>query len=465
MADYYPLIARAVHGLSDQSPESRQHVYDRAREALTDQLRSLDPPLAEEDITQQQKALEAAIERLEAEYAPVPEAYAPVPETAPGADEFDSEEVPVPDAEPEPVPGALDREHGPGTGELDSEEPPVPDAAPVVEKPGPEHAPLPDATPVPVSGEFEPPVMPPATEPPRPNFSGYRAAEAEDEAGDRVSAPVGPARPRIDSRAPVVEAPGRGRAILFGSIVAIVVGAIAVLAFLLRDRPQPVPELPPPVAEAPAPPTDEAGKFGERVGGPVMPAPTQQAQPAARPEVAVAQRAILYEENPSNPQEPVAHSGRVMWRLEAVSSGQGQPLENAVRGVVEIPDANMTLNLLLRRNLDPTLPASHTLELNFTTKDGEAGRVVRDANVLQFKNEQNARGTPMAGLAIPVRENMFLIGLSSLQSDIERNAEFLLHRNWMDLPIRLASGQRAILSFEKGRTGEQVMADAFRQWQ
>jgi hypothetical protein len=125
----------------------------------------------------------------------------------------------------------------------------------------------------------------------------------------------------------------------------------------------------------------------------------------------------------------------------------------------------MTLNLLLRRNLDPTLPASHTIELSFATKPGDAGRIVRDANVLQFKNEQNARGAPMAGLAIPVRENMFLIGLSSLQGDLERNTEFLLRRNWIDLPIRLASGQRAILSFEKGRSGEQAMADAFRQWQ
>jgi len=125
----------------------------------------------------------------------------------------------------------------------------------------------------------------------------------------------------------------------------------------------------------------------------------------------------------------------------------------------------VTLNFLLRRNLDPTLPASHTLELSFVTKAGDPGRVVRDANVLQFKNEQNSRGTPMAGLAIPVRENMFLIGLSSLQGDIERNTEFLLQRNWMDLPIRLASGKRAILSFEKGRSGEQVMSEAFQQWQ
>ena len=498
MADYYPLIARAVHGLSDQSREARHHVYSRAREALTDQLRSLDPPLAEEDIIREQDALEDSIARIEAEFAPVSK-----PAPISGAVESDDAALAELESEPTPVAGEPDRnEVQPSEStdesvedEREGDEPLVPEAASVAapdelgpepqsppepEPPaafgvfGQEPARVPDTTPEPVSGEFDPPVMPPAT---KPSYSGFRhdgrVEEAEESERERVSAPIGPARPRIDSRAPVVQAPGRARTIVFGSIVALVVGSIAVLAYILRDQPSPAPELPPPAAEAPAPPTDEAGKFGERIGGPAVaptpapaPAPAQPAQqPAARPEVAVAQRAILYEENPPNPQEPTVHAGRVTWRLDAVSSGQGQPLENAVRATVEIPESEMTLNFLLRRNLDPTLPASHTLELSFVTKADDPGRVVRDANVLQFKDEQNSRGTPMAGLAIPVRENMFLIGLSSLQGDIERNTEFLLRRNWMDLPIRLASGKRAILSFEKGRTGEQVMSDAFQQWQ
>jgi len=48
---------------------------------------------------------------------------------------------------------------------------------------------------------------------------------------------------------------------------------------------------------------------------------------------------------------------------------------------------------------------------------------------------------------------------------VERNVELFVRRNWIDLPIRLSSGQRAILSFEKGTSGDQVMTDAFRQWQ
>ena len=44
------------------------------------------------------------------------------------------------------------------------------------------------------------------------------------------------------------------------------------------------------------------------------------------------------------------------------------------------------------------------------------------------------------------------------------SVDLLRTRNWIDLPIRFASGQRAILSFEKGISGEQVVNDAFNQW-
>jgi hypothetical protein len=41
MADYSPLLTRALDGLTDRSPEMRRAVYERARAALTDQLRNL----------------------------------------------------------------------------------------------------------------------------------------------------------------------------------------------------------------------------------------------------------------------------------------------------------------------------------------------------------------------------------------------------------------------------------------
>src|SRR3974390_689090 len=69
MADYYPLIARAVAGLEKNSGENRRALYERARAALLAQLRGLPPALDKSDITRERLALEESIRKVEAESA------------------------------------------------------------------------------------------------------------------------------------------------------------------------------------------------------------------------------------------------------------------------------------------------------------------------------------------------------------------------------------------------------------
>lgn len=396
MADYYPLIARAVEGLTEQNPVARRSVYERARTALITQLRSLNPPLPEADIQRECASLDQAITRVEADYAPPPAGFDP-------------------NAFAELL--AEDRPRSPAE-RLRS-----------VVSPG-------QALRAPSQDEPEP----------KPPVQSFEEAA--------------PARPRVDTRPhPAMQNNGRMRSILLGSAIGLVILLIAGLAWWQSRTDAPIPETP--VAEAPAIP--ENSKISERVGGqaqPATPAPAGTAQP-----IGVAHRAVFYEEDAANPQTPKAYVGRVVWRLEDVNPGQGQPLEKAVSANIEVTDAGLTMKMVLRRNLDTTLPASHTVELTFTTRSGDSGRVIRDVGLLQFKNEEAARGTPVAGLPVPVRENLFLIGLSNLQGDVERNTELFVRRNWVDLPVRMASGQRAILSFEKGTTGEQALNSAFSQWQ
>src|SRR5881275_1241893 len=70
MADYYPLVAKAVAGLEKNTGEGRRLLYERARTALVAQLRGMnDPPLTEAEITRERLALEEAIRKVEAEAA------------------------------------------------------------------------------------------------------------------------------------------------------------------------------------------------------------------------------------------------------------------------------------------------------------------------------------------------------------------------------------------------------------
>ncbi|MFD1303843.1 histidine kinase [Methylobacterium marchantiae] len=286
-------------------------------------------------------------------------------------------------------------------------------------------------------------------------------------------------RPRIDVVAPRSGRPLLLRNVFVGGVLLIVVGLIAVAAFMLRDKPS---DLQSGNTEAQGEATDSgASKYADRIGGeasspaerrdqgtrqaPSAPSDSTRQQPT-QSDVAVAQRAVLFEENTAGGNaQPITFQGMVVWRLEAVNGEQGQPLETVIRGRVTFADAGLSLLMTIRRNLDSTLPASHTIELAFTTTSPAGDkRAVQDVGLLTAKDEEASRGSPVSGLPVRVRENLFLIGLSSLQADIDRNTDLLEHRNWFDLPVKFASGPRGVLTFEKGTSGNQVIRSAFEQW-
>lgn len=67
MADYYPVLKRAISAMPPSSGEARRAVYERARSALIRQLNSYNPPLSPTEISDQRMSLEECIRRVEAE--------------------------------------------------------------------------------------------------------------------------------------------------------------------------------------------------------------------------------------------------------------------------------------------------------------------------------------------------------------------------------------------------------------
>ena len=259
-------------------------------------------------------------------------------------------------------------------------------------------------------------------------------------------------------------------AIVAASLVA-VIGVIAFVAYWLsRDTSQEIATAPP-VIETPDRGAAEE-RIEERLGEtpaipgeervePEEPVAEPPAAPPEAPEGGVAQRAILYEEDASAPSgEPRASAGGAVWELVPPEDGENDP---RVRARVQFPDVDLTMTMVMERNLDPTLPASHTVLITFET-DGRESRNVRDIGLLQLKEEEVVRGAPIAGLPVPIDDNHFLIGLSNVASDVQRNRNLLSERNWIDIPIRFSGGQRAIISFEKGFSGDQAITQAFASW-
>jgi lipoprotein-anchoring transpeptidase ErfK/SrfK len=67
MVDYYSNLLRAVTAPGAGDAQWRRNVYDRARHMLARRLRALSPPPPLSEIADEEAALEAAIERVEAE--------------------------------------------------------------------------------------------------------------------------------------------------------------------------------------------------------------------------------------------------------------------------------------------------------------------------------------------------------------------------------------------------------------
>jgi hypothetical protein len=546
MADYYPLIARAIAGLDPSAPgESRRALYERARAALIAQLRSVQPPLSESEITRERLSLEEAVRKVESEAAQrARDATRSGDATRPGGDAtrgaragdaFRATTRPNPrpgEASPPTSasqPSSPQRPRPPVTPQpqqrndrspLGQEDRPAQDprsqrnlradAPRSPPQPPPQDPPLPptrERTGAP-RRNFE--NGPPQTSPQAPGVRGFRdiAADADDlgraaaqasRAARKTYANVPSPSPEFDRLEPNMEnrgadpdapysydesveeaeryapqqprprlpqdgEPGKrtriGAVFPFKSaiavgIVLILVGAgilwgktaVSTVSGLLKSSS--------PVVEAPKDNSTPASKpkIADRVG-----------QPSSADQVApVAQRVVLYDEDPADPKGK-QYVGSVVWRTEPVKAAAGQPADIAVRADIEIPDRKFKMTMSFRRNTDTSLPASHTAELTFILPSDFAGGGVSNVPGLLMKSNEQARGTPLAGLAVKVTDGFFLVGLSNVEADRVRNIQLLKERSWFDVPLVYVNQRRAIIAIEKGPPGERAFNDAFAAW-
>ena len=157
-------------------------------------------------------------------------------------------------------------------------------------------------------------------------------------------------------------------------------------------------------------------------------------------------------------------SGRWYGAPNQVGGTNGQPSDLAIRGDIDIPDRKFKMTFLIRRNNDSSLPASHTAELTFILPPDFAGGAIDNVPGILMKSNEQARGTPLAGLAVKVTDGFFLVGLSNVDADRSRNIQLLKERSWFDIPLVYTNKRRAIIAMEKGAPGERAFNDVFAAW-
>lgn len=385
MADYYSLLARKVASLEQSTPQTRKAVYDLARRALLNQLRAIKPPIADEVIAGEERALDAAVARLEAECA------------VKGLPDSPTEKSKQPDSTPE-----------------------------------------------------KPKQAAPALEP-------QPAAKPSSEVQDQKPAPLPPLRPR--PAAPVTKANPAVRQKRWFMLMAagslLIVGLLAFVALHFRERPEDLAKFNPNENGAAA---DEHGKIGDRVSD----ADRRRAADSGPP-VAVAQRAEFYVAYANQP-DKVEHiySGSVLWRLENSGGADGGQLRPAIRGEVDFPDAKVKATILIQKNVDQALSASHTINIAFKFQGGELKGVSQIGNV-ELRRPDAQRGQPVSGIPVPINESNFLIGLMRGPAET-RNLQLLKTPAIIDIPLKLSDNRLATINLEKGASGDRVFSDALDAW-
>ncbi|MFG1298099.1 hypothetical protein [Xanthobacter variabilis] len=417
MADYYPLLARAISSLPQNTAEARKAVFDRARTALLRQLRGVDPPLPEGEITRERLGLEEAIRRLEAEYAPQ-----------------DNEK---PEVAAEPV------------GEAVAPEPVAPPAPPDVTTVADEGASAPEAPaePEPAAGA-EPEV--PAEE-----NTLRRGALRRGEVRSRE--PATPVRPSV--RTPEPRKASWTRFALWAVLALVVLGGIvaAVVGVGLFSGETQTAQAP---VAAPSAPVEQP-KSEDRVASNAG----EAARRAPVPSRAVGtSRAVLLEESPGGTSPPQTFEGTVTWKTETFNSGPGLPPDIGLRGEITIPERQIAMSFVLRRNTDQTLPASHTIEISFKLPQDFAFGGIANVPGVRAKQSQQAQGVPLSGLSVKVSPTLFLVGLSPSTADRQRNLALLQLYPWFDVPVVYTNNKKAVFVFEKGQAGDQAFNDAFSAW-
>ncbi len=216
-------------------------------------------------------------------------------------------------------------------------------------------------------------------------------------------------------------------------------------------------------ADASAPADATAPADAAAATGPAASTATSTTAPASD-QVAVGQKAIFYEERTAVA-EGSAESGSVVWSLVQESPGADKPPEAAIRGEATIPGKNIQLRMTIRRNVDKTLPASHTIELIFLTPDNFDGGGIE--NILRFalKGTEEAAGNPLLGIPVKITDGFFLVALNDSKAEVETNLTLLRREQWIDVPLIYKSGRRALFTMEKGVPGDKVFDEAVKAWQ
>jgi hypothetical protein len=324
-----------------------------------------------------------------------------------------------------------------------------------------------------------------------PPIVASRSDEAEDFgvgpdallADDRIAL----ARPETEGLRPVAPtAPAETQGSWPWAALAVALGivlSVAVAAIVMRQKPQDL------AINPPAPPATEAPEAPAKIAQRAEPAPAEGAassapnatqaqpgqppaegaapnnapsQPQAEAQLPSAARAAMLIASADNPQKPIVNLGSTVW--STIPAPEGQPSAVSVEADADIPDLKMHAAMILRKNTDPTLQATHTIDLKFTFQEGAPINGFKDVGLPQMRKLDSTASEALNSAKVKISDVYFLFALAKSDQDVERNLDLMKTHAWFDFPLLLNDNRIAKLVFQKSAEGQAMLDKAFDAW-
>jgi len=510
MADYYSILKKTIDGLPSNTPEIRQAVYRKARTAIETQLRGMSPVPSEQAITTQLKLLEDSIMVVDAEFAPPPMAepesvvQAPVhgantaipPAQQPEAEQ-PAQSAPVHNVVPETAPVAAAEHVMPKA---------VPDAPSVMVEAPPtvNSVPGPEADPIQAVPEIDD-SAPSFAEPEKksrgwiariltlfvilgllggggyaiwtnkealqPLLASFISGESDESAKVKEEEkPLSEAEKAIDED---TSAQVKKEAVKLGENGedTAVTELEEETVRIIESEPErkPLEEILANEDEASgnseAPAIDPVEDITEPETADVEDSQVSEATPDEQTQtLPIGEVAYLYEEGSAGAGASRTNAA-ITWTINRESIADGLQPESVIVGTMEVPERNLSVDIEIKRNVDDAVSASHLIEMRFDIPDGFTGGGIDNIARFVMKSTEEARGEPLVAVPVKVSDGFFLIALDNLRQAVSVNSQLLTESGWIDIPISYSTGKRALITLEKGGTGDQVFRDAFRDWE
>jgi hypothetical protein len=191
---------------------------------------------------------------------------------------------------------------------------------------------------------------------------------------------------------------------------------------------------------------------------------TTTTPPAATPTAAVgsSEKMFLYEERIGQ-SSPTAIQGSIVWSLQHEAGANGKQ-EASVQGMLTVPERNLTAQLTFKRNSDPSLPASHIVEMVFSLPQNFEGGAIDSVQRISMKRTEQDRGDALIAVPAKITDDFHMIALNDYPDARKANLDLLATRDWIDIPITYRNGRRALLTMQKGTSGAEAFTAAIREW-